>query len=192
MVQQPGIYPPPPPTTPRLAPWDAVQELCNRLDRLIALLEGGAPPAPPAPPPEWPGWEPVISKLGEILNQLKELEIKVTAPWVAKDPEEIFRQTIRITGTFHSDKMVNWTEGKRLLLKVDSSLNQVVQIQLIGNISSAKDEAVDINAPFPCPADGKISIGPAWDDWHPYIGCEITVAVAPTTGVLAITAVIQE
>ncbi len=192
MVQQPGIYPPPPPTTPRLAPWDAVQELCNRLDRLIALLEGGAPPAPPAPPPEWPGWEPVISKLGEILNQLKELEIKVTAPWVAKEPEEIFRQTIRTIGTFHSDKMVNWTEGKRFLLKVDSSLNQIVQIQPRGNIRAAFDGAVNIVPAWPCAAGGSISIGLAWDDWHPYIGCDITTAAAPTTGTLTISAVIQE
>jgi len=109
MVQQPRIYPPPTPTTPRLAPWDAVQDLCNRLDRLIALLEGVAPPAPPAPPPEWPGWEPVISKLNEIKVLLGELEIKVSAPWVAKEPEEIYKASIRTAGTFHSDKMVKWT-----------------------------------------------------------------------------------
>jgi len=193
MVQQPGIHPPPPISTPRLAPWDAVQELCNRLDRLIAMLEAWAPTAPPpAPPAEWPGWEPVISKLNEIKIQLGELEIKVTAPWVAKEPEEIFRQAIRTAGTFYSDKMVNWTEGKRLLLRVDSSLDQAVQIQAIGNIGNTTNGATDINAPHPCPADGKISIGLAWDDWHPYIGCEITIAVAPTVGTLVISAVIQE
>ncbi|MBA7646568.1 hypothetical protein ES703_54333 [subsurface metagenome] len=190
---EPGIHPPPTPTTPRLAPWDAVQELCNKLDRLIALLEAWAPTAPPpVPPVEWPGWEPVISKLDEIKVQLGELKIKITAPWVAKEPEEIFRQAIRSADTFYSDKMVNWTEGKRLLLKVDSSLNQAVQIQAIGNINSARDGAVDINGPLPCIANGKITIGLAWDDWHPYVGCEITVAVAPTTGTLTISAVIQE
>lgn len=188
-----GIHPPPPPTTPRLAPWDHVEALVQRLDRLIALLEAWAPTAPPiVPPVEWPGWEPVISKLEEIKKQLGELEIKVTVPWVAKEPEEIFRQAIRSADTFYSDKMVNWTEGKRLLLKVDSSLDQAVQIQPIGNISNSKDGAVDINGSFPCTVDGKITIGLAWDDWHPYVGCEITVAVAPTTGTLTISAVIQE
>ena len=183
------IHPPPPISTPRLAPWEHVEELCRKLDRLIALLEGAAPPAPP---PEWPGWEPVISKLDEIKVQLGELEIKVTAPWVAKEAEEIFRQAIRTTGTFYSDKMVNWTEGKRLLLKVNSSLDQAVQIQPIGNISSAKDEAVDINGSLPCTADGKITIGLAWDDWHPYIGVRISVGAAPTAGVITVSAVIQE
>lgn len=176
------IHPPPAPSTPRLAPWDHVEELCKKLDRLIAILEGVAP----APPPEWPGWEPVTSKLDEILRQLKVLA------WVAKEPEEIYRGSIRTAGTFYSDKMVNWTEGKRLLLKVDSSLNQAVQIQAIGNINSARDGAVDIDAILPCSANGKITIGLAWDDWHPYIGVRITVAVAPTEGFLNIWAVIQE
>ncbi len=198
---EPGMHPPPKPTTPRLAPWDHVEALVQRLDRLIALLEAWAPTAPPtappaappiAPPVEWPGWEPVISKLDEIKVQLGELKIKITAPWVAKEPEEIFRQAIRSADTFYSDKMVNWTEGKRLLLKVESSLDRAVQIQAIGNINSARDGAVDINGPLPCIANGKITIGLAWDDWHPYVGCEITVAVAPTTGTLTISAVIQE
>jgi len=144
------------------------------------------------PPVEWPGWEPVITKLEEIKVKLGELEIKVTTPWVAKEPEEIFRQAIRTAGTFSSDKMVNWTEGKRLLLRVDSSLDQAAQIQAIGNIGNTVNGAVDINAPQPCAAGGRISIGFAWDDWHPYVGCEITVAVVPTIGTMTISAVIQE
>lgn len=186
------IYPPPPVTTPRLAPWEHVELLCEKLDRLIALLEAWAPAPPPAPPAEWPGWEPVITKLNEIKVQLGELEIKVTTPWVAKEPEEIFRRAIRTTGTFYSDKMVNWKEGKRLLLKVDSSLNQSVDIQPIGNIRDATDGAVDINASLPCAAGGKITVGLAWDDWHPFVGCEITVATAPTKGELKIDGVVQE
>ncbi len=181
------IYPPPTITTPRRAPWDHVEELCKKLDRLIAVLEAWAPTAPPI---EWPGWEPVISKLDEIKEQIGELEF--TAPWVAKEPEEIFRKAIRATGTLNSDKMANWTKGKRLLLRVDSSLDQAVQIQAMGNIGNTVNGAVDIGAALPCAAGGKISIGLAWDDWHPYIGCKIASAIAPTTGSLIISAVIQE
>jgi hypothetical protein len=185
------IYPPPKPTTPRLAPWDHVEELCSKLDKLIAVLEAWSPTAPPiTPPPEWPGWEPVISKLDEIKEQIAALEF--TAPWVAKEPEEIFRKAIRATGTLKSDRMANWTQGKRLLLRVDSSLDQAVQIQATGNIGNTVNGAVDINTAQPCAAGGKISIGLAWDDWHPYIGCKITIAIAPTTGILIISAVIQE
>ena len=184
------IHPPPPPTTPRLAPWDHVEALCSKLDRLIALLEGVAP-APPAPPPEWPGWEPIISKLDEIKNQLKELRISVTTTWEAAEPVEIYRESIRAAGTFQSE-MVNWKKGKRLVLKVDSSLDQAVQIQAIGNIANAVDGAVGINSALTCDANGKITIGLAWDDWHPYVGAKITVSAAPASGELKIEAVIQE
>ena len=188
MVQQPRIHPPPPPSTPRLAPWDAVQELCNRLDRLITLLEGVTPPAPP---PEWPGWEPVISKLNEIKEQLRVLEI--TAPWVAKEPEVLFDRAITSAATVDADKMVNWTRGKRLIIKVESLLDQDCDIQVVGNITDNYDLATDINAAITCLANGNISIGLAWDDWHPFVGVRITTAIAPSAdSILTISAVVQE
>ncbi|MBA7558676.1 hypothetical protein ES708_00283 [subsurface metagenome] len=120
------------------------------------------------------------------------VEVTVKTAWVAKEPEEIYKYAIRSAGTFYSDKMVNWTEGKRILFKVESSLNQAVNIQLIGNINDSKELATDIGLELPCTANGNISVGPAWDDWHPYIGVRITVAVAPTAGILSISAVTQE
>ena len=119
------------------------------------------------------------------------VEVKVFTRWQAKDPEEIFNQAILSTGTLYSDKMVSWAGGKRLVVKVESTLNQAVNIQVIGNTTDSKDLATDINDPLPCPADSNISIGPAWDDWHPYIGVKVSVAVAPTAGVLRISTVIQ-
>ena len=184
---QPRIYPPPKPTTPRLAPWDHVEALCNKLDHLIALLEGQVP----APPPEWPGWEPLISKLDELKNQLKTLEISVTTTWEAREPKEIYKEAIITAATFHSE-LVNWKKGKRLVFKVKNTLDQAVQIQPIGNIIDAIDSSVDINEPLPCAARGYISIGLAWDDWHPFVACAITTAIAPTSGTLKIEAVIQE
>jgi len=192
-VAESKLYPPPRPTTPRLAPWDHVEVLCDKLNRLIALLEGVAP-APPAPPPEWPGWEPIISKLDEIKSQLTELGITVTTTWEAKEPEEIYREAIRTIGTFHSG-LVDWKKGKRLILKVKNTLDQQVTIQPIGNIRHATDGAVDISVgPLPpCAPGGYISVGLAWDDWHPFVGCDITtVAPAPTSGMLMVEAVVQE
>ena len=184
---EPGIHLPPPVSTPRLAPWDHVQALCNKLDRLIALLEGAAP----APPAEWPGWDPVISKLDEIKNQLKELTITAVTTWEAAEPVEIYRESIRAAGTSYTE-FIDWKRGKRLILKVKNTLDQGVQIQAIGNINNAIDDATEINTAKPCLSNSSISIGPAWDDWHPYIWAKITVAVAPTTGTLTISAVIQE
>ena len=120
------------------------------------------------------------------------VEVTVSAPWVAKDPEQIFTQAIRTAAIFYSDKMVNWTRGKRLLIKVESSLDQDCDIQVIGNIADTRELAVDVGDLLPCDAGGNISAGPAWDDWHPYIGVRIITALAPTAGILTITAVIQE
>jgi len=120
------------------------------------------------------------------------VEVTVRMPWVAKEPEEIYRYAIRITGTFYSNKMVDWTKGKRLVIKVESSLDQAVQIQLIGNTVDDKELATDINGPLPCTANGNISVGLAWDDWHPYVGVRIEVATKPEAGILTIWAVVQE
>lgn len=190
-MEEGKIHPPPKVTTPKLAPWDHVEALCNKLDQLITLIEAWAPTAPPpAPPVEWPGWEPVISKLDEIKRQLA--EITITTPWVAKAAEEIYRESIRTADTYYTYKMVDWNKGKRLLLRVESSLDQSVQIQPLGNINNSVQGSVDINGSLDCAAHSNISIGFAWDDWHPYVGAKIIVATAPTTGVLTIKAVIQE
>jgi len=120
------------------------------------------------------------------------IEVTVLTPWLAKEPEEIFSQEIRATGGFYTDKMVDWRQGKRIYFFVESTLNQDVEIQVIGNKADTKEGATDIDIAHTCPANDNISIGPAWDHWCPYIGIKITVAVAPTAGVLTITAVTQE
>lgn len=120
------------------------------------------------------------------------VEVTVKVPWVAKEPEVLFDRAITTADTFDADKMVNWTKGKRLVIKVESLLDQALQIQVVGNITDNYYLATDINAAIPCPAQGNISIGLAWDDWHPFIGARITTAVAPTSGILTISAVIQE
>jgi len=119
-------------------------------------------------------------------------EISISTPWVAGEPEEIYNNPIRSIGTFDCDKMVMWTRGKRIVFKVESSLDQACQIQLVGNIDDSINLSSNINGLLPCAANGNISAGPAWDDWHPFIGLRIITAVAPTTGNLLIRTVIQE
>ncbi|GAJ12476.1 unnamed protein product, partial [marine sediment metagenome] len=175
----------------------------------IAMLLA-ARPAAAAPPEEKLNYlievlttlVPVLAELSERQAALIELieqwlaaqgvpgipgvEVTVLTPWAAKEPEEIFSQAILSAGDFYSDKMVNWTKGKRILFKAESSLNEAVNIQLIGNITDSKELATDIGLALPCTANGNISVGPAWDDWHPYVGVKITVGVAPAAGILTI------
>ncbi|GAI99883.1 unnamed protein product, partial [marine sediment metagenome] len=116
----------------------------------------------------------------------------VSAPWVAKEPEQIYSSALREAGTFYSDKMVDWIRGKRLVIKVESSLDQDCDIQVIGNVADNRELAVDVGDLLTCAANSNISAGPAWDDWHPFIGVRMTLAGVPTTGILSIWAVVQE
>jgi len=124
-------------------------------------------------------------------ERLKAILEIIPAPWIAKAAETLYSAAITTIDTFNST-LVNWSNGKRLVLKVANTLNQDVLIQVIGNTSNSATGATDIEGPLPCVAGGNITIGLAWDDWHPYVGVEITTAVAPTTGTLVVTATVQE
>ena len=119
------------------------------------------------------------------------VEVTVLTPWVAKEPEEIFSQAIPGTGTFYTDKMVDWRQGKRVYFFVQSTLNQDIQVQVIGSMTDSKEGATDIGPTKVCPASSNISVEPTWDQWCPYIGIKITVAATPA-GRLTISAVKQE
>jgi hypothetical protein len=166
------MFPPPPPSTPRIAPWDAVQELCNRLDRLLAILEGWTPGGTPGVPG---------------------IEAEIKTIWEAGPTQELLTPTaIRTIGTTDTE-MVDFTKGKRLLVKVSSSLNQNITVQPVGHIKKTMVGAANIGlAPIPCPAGATISIGFAWGDWHPYIGITLNHAIAPASGTVGVKAVVQE
>ncbi|MBA7465051.1 hypothetical protein ES707_00212 [subsurface metagenome] len=123
---------------------------------------------------------------------LPAVEVAIRTDWVAKEPEQVYSHAIRAAGTFYTDRMVNWTKGKRIMFKAESSLNQAVNLQVIGNIVDDRGRATDIGPALPLAANGNLSVGPAWDDWTPFIGIRITAAVAPTAGILTIWAVVQE
>jgi hypothetical protein len=182
-----------------MAPWDHVQLLCNKVDELITVIREKelVTPTPttiefPDFPeyPEMPGWEPLTERIDSLSEKVDALI--QSSSWTAKEPEEIFRQSITTSGTFYTDKMVDWTKGKRLVLKINSALDKDVSIQVIGNINNAKDGATDIGVSQTCLANDAITINPGGDFWHPYIGIKITVPTAPTKGTLYIWSVIQE
>lgn len=119
-------------------------------------------------------------------------EVSVLTPWVAQEPVEIFYQEVRSIGTFNCDRMADYRRGKRILIKVESSLDQIVQIQVVGNIEDSMALATNMNGVFNVAANGNISIGVAWDDWHPFLGVRVIAAVAPLTGRLKVAYSIQE
>jgi len=125
---------------------------------------------------------------------IPEIEIAGTflTPWVAKERELIFDQEVRQAGVVNADRMVDFRRGKRLLIKVESSLDQAAVVQVFGNIDDSANTAVNVGPPLPIAANANISVGLAWDDWHPWIGVRMTFGVAPTVGRMSIYVVIQE
>lgn len=112
--------------------------------------------------------------------------------WVAKPTQTILAALpVRAIGTTNTT-MLDWRKGQRLIIKVTSTLDQAIAVQVVGNIENTINGAVNLNAPLPCTALGNITVGMAWDDWHPYIGAVLTHAVAPTVGTVKVEAVIQE
>jgi len=190
MVMGGEIHPPPPPSTPERAPWEDIAQLIKRLDRLIAALEAWPGIAPAIP--GVPGVPGVPGPPGLPAPPVTPAPVEVTTPWKAKDIEEIYRESIRTAGTFYSPRMVDWTKGKRLILKIHSTLNQSIQVTAVGNIRDNRTGVVEIGPSLPCAAANDITIGLAWDDWMPYVGVKIDVSTAPTTGVLEVEAVVQQ
>jgi len=121
-----------------------------------------------------------------------EIQIAVSTPWVAKDPVLIFNQAIRNIGVFFSDGLVDYRNSKRLTFKLESSLDQAIIVQLVGNVRETWQLGTNIGPPIPCPANGNISIGLAWDDWNAFVGVQITTAIAPAAGILNIWQVLQD
>jgi len=121
------------------------------------------------------------------------VEVTVFTPWVAQEPVEIFNREVREAAiTIDCDKMANYTRGKRISFKVESSLNQAVTFQVVGNIEDDMRLATNVDGALPVAANGNISVGLAWDDWHPFVGARITIGAAPTTGRLKVEYSIQE
>ena len=152
-------------------------QLENKLLLELILVQLGGIPGP-TPPPGPESTPPV--------------EVTVKTKWEASEPEEIFKQEIRTADTFYSDRMVDWRQGKRICFYVESTLDQPVQIQVIGNKTDNKDRATSIGPAQTCPANDNISLSPAWDQWHPYMGIKIVAAAAPTSGLLTISVIRQD
>ena len=117
---------------------------------------------------------------------------KIIVQLVARPTEAILAPTpVRLAGTINT-RMLDWTKGTRLIIKVTSTLDQAITVQVVGNIENTMVGAVNINGPLPCAVISNITVGMAWDDWHPYIGAVLTLAAAPTVGTVRVEAVIQE
>lgn len=128
-----------------------------------------------------------IQALAQAQSSPQDVSVSVSTPWQGRDPEIVFQQAVRNAGVMFSDRMVDFRNSKRMVFKAESSLDQNVILQLIGNISDSPNLAVPLGAPFVCPANGNADMGIGTnDDWRPFMGVQITVGIAPTLGMFTL------
>lgn len=124
----------------------------------------------------------------------------ITSLWEAQPPDTLYSATP--AGVVTQSAWFDFSDGKRMLIDVVSTLDVACVIQVIGNITQsievpARNTAKNVDGPFNCPAGNvaiaglDIGIG-INDDWHPFIGVLITPAAAPTVGTITITAIMQK
>jgi hypothetical protein len=189
MMEQGLINPPPPPSTPQRAPWGDVRELIRLMTTLINIYESRALAAG-GPTMIQISEEGVTPVAGGATQVAVSVDSKIQTPWVQRNPAEILSANPTATGIVKSG-MYNWGSGKRLLLWLESSLDQDVVVQAKGNIYPNIENATNIGPSIALISHGVSDIGLAWDDWHPYVGVEITITTAPTEGEIKTYAVEQ-
>jgi hypothetical protein len=104
----------------------------------------------------------------------------------------VYNAEPRAAGTYYST-MVDLRRANRALFYVENTLDVPVTAQAIGNRVDSTALAANIDGPTAVGATtGRVSLGLSDVYWHPYVGIEIVIAGAPTSGVLTIYSVTQE
>ena len=109
------------------------------------------------------------------------------------EPQEIMKpREVRSAGNHVCDRMADCRRAIVTIVRVESSLDQDVEIETIGNIVDSTDNFTAIGVNNPCPADDRIDILLYGDYWHPWVGIRVIAATAPTAGSISAQVVNQE
>lgn len=125
----------------------------------------------------------------ENLNEL----LKTWQPVIESEttePVELYKESPRVAGTVKT-MLMNWTRGKRLAIRIHSTLDQAVTCQVIGGLHNTPNDPrlKSIGGSFTCAAEDDAYATIVEVDWLPFIGVTLTLDSAPTAGDLKIEAV---
>lgn len=131
----------------------------------------------------------------------------VTGPYPAKTPSTpatvtssepilLMSQDIRAGGVvIYSDKMLDCravTNKGHVYFKIESSLDQAVNVQIVGNMLESFVRASDVGLSIPVPPNGNASITLLESQWCPWVGATVAVPFPPTQGRFNLWAITQE
>jgi len=91
---------------------------------------------------------------------------------------------------YYSDP-INFSNGLRMEIHMESQLDQDIKIQPVGNLRKSWQQATDIGTSITLPAYGTIDIGIWGDQWRRWVWLKITVGTSPTQGNVTADYVIQ-
>jgi hypothetical protein len=104
-------------------------------------------------------------------------------------PTAIYTKDIRLIET-DTTPVQDITLSQRVAIKVKSTLDQAVTVQLIGDFFNPMDTPTNINGPFVVPigsvTPSSVEIGLAPGDWQPYLAVQLSTLVAPTVGTVSV------
>jgi hypothetical protein len=184
MTTEKRFNPPPGPSTPKEAPWTDISSLLKRQDTIITQQAS------------------LIAQQTEMIAYLRAISglspggTEITVPGYtpeAPDPTLLvqYPYTGLAPGMFTTD-YVNFKKGWRLAIHIESTLNQAVTLQPIGNIfnSSLKASTIGIATVLLAGLNTTFTFG--WNQWQSYIWVNSTIFVQPTVGTLTFWYTIQK
>lgn len=122
----------------------------------------------------------------------------ILTPWQAQ-PEILLLDHVswRSASAFVGKQMVDMRNQKRLVIKIESSLDVDVSVQLMGDFSDTTaiqiSNGVEVGSSVPCAANSTAGIGVGVDgNWYPFLGIQVTPAAAPSQGIITARAITQE
>jgi hypothetical protein len=129
------------------------------------------------------------SDLQSILAAIQALATGGTPP-VPEDPVILWQKTITSAtpaGTPLSTPLVDFRQVRHVLFKFESTLDQAVNLQVVGDIfNTTSTRQVNVGGAIALAAGDTAAAEPGWAQWYPWMGVQITVPVAPATGKLTI------
>lgn len=184
MTTERRFNPPPAVSTPKEAPWTDIQSLMLRQDTIITQQAS------------------LIAQQTEMIAYLKAISglspggTEITIPgYTPESPEPTqlvqYPYTGLAPGTFTTDG-IDFRKGWRLAIHVESTLNQAVTLQTIGNIFNSSGKASTIGVAVVLLPSANTTLTYNWNQWHPHIWVNSTIAVQPTAGTLTFWYTIQK
>lgn len=122
------------------------------------------------------------------------IEVPIVRPKrVTAEAQEIMEpRAVRSVGTHVCERMADCRAAIITIVRVESGLNQDIEIETIGNVDDTVENYTPIGTRDPCPSGDRIDIILYGDNWRPYVGIRVIAAVAPTAGLITARVINQE